>query len=544
MHRTKADKRTTGIDMRTGIIRRPGPAALRNRFGVSALMAAIAFTVAAKEPAADTRDVTKQQVQTAAEQIREALGEIQRIPGAFPAVSAVVVQGDATPLLFVQGIARADRPGPVDRSSLFYIASQTKSFLALLAARLDENRVLPLDTTLAQIWPQLTLPAPADPAKITMADLLSHQENLKTDTLNFLTAYVRAVPAADYPAMLARYTEARKEGFRYANIGDLVYGAALEARTGRTWQEWLQQEVLRPLKLDHVYSRSSRIPAQHLTWNHRWNGRAWIAYPPKPDELMHAAGGLQASADDMAAWMRANLRRRSPTGTPSTRSFELAQRPLAKADLSDGEFVCDGYSLGWYSCAYKNHPVLMHPGSYTGVVSVTVLLPAMDTGLSLATTSDSAMEGLQLELMKAFIGLATGQSGETERLRKAVADYPGRLARTVAARSDAVQKIRHEAMWGGWTWTPSRTEMKRYVGTFLSDRLGRLDVVQGTDGLEARLGAMRSALTPASVGLFGASKSPLDAPEAFRYSNDAGSLRWNSDTFTRVREAPTERPAE
>lgn len=525
--------------MRTGTTRRPWQTELLYYLSVAALVGFVASAAAAEQPRTDGEPLATQRVRAAANEIRDALGEIQKTPGAFPAVSAVVVQGDANLLMYIHGTAHAGRPGKVDRDSLFYIASQTKSFMALLAAQLDENGVLPLDTTLAEVWPRLELPAPADPAKINMADLLSHQENLKTDTLNFLTAYVRAVPAADYPAMLSRYTQSRKEGFRYANIGDLIYGAALQTRTGRTWQAWLQQEVLRPLKLDHVYSRSSQAPVHRLTWNHRWDGHAWIAYPPKPDELMHAAGGLLASADDMAAWMRANLQRRSPTGTPSARSFELAQHPLAKADLSDGEFICDGYSLGWYSCTYKDQHAFMHPGSYTGVVSVTVLLPSMDAGLSLVANSDSAMEGLELEMMKAFIGLATGQSGETQRLRKAVAGYPGRLSRTVSARLESVQKARREGSWGGWTWTPSRSETKRYAGTFRSERLGRLDVVQGPDGLQARLGEMRLTLTPASPGVFGASESALDAPEAFRYSDDADSLRWDDDTFVRVRKTDT-----
>lgn len=519
--------------MQIGRTQGPALAALRRGLGGIALTL-VASTANAQPPQADTDAPATQQVRTASDEIRRTLAQMQQIPGAFPAVSAVVVQGEATPLRFVQGIARAGHSGRVDHRSLFYIASQTKSFLALLAARLDETRVLPLDTTLAQIWPRLELPAPADPATITMADLLSHQENLKTDTLNFLTAYVRDVPAADYPSMLARYTQTRSEGFRYANLGDLIYGAALETRTGRPWQAWLQQEVLNPLRLDHVYSRGSRAPARRLTWNHRWDGHAWIAYPPKPDELMHAAGGLLASSDDMAAWMRANLRRHSPSGTPSAASFALAQGPRAKAGLSDGEFVCDGYSLGWYSCAYKHQQVLMHPGGYVGVVSVTLLLPAQDTGLSLVVNSDSAMEGVQLELMKAFIGLATGQGGETERLRALVDGYPERLARTVVKRRDAVEKARGDSAWSGWTWSPSHAQTRRYVGSFQSERLGRLEVVQDRDGLRAKLGAMRLSLIPASPGLFGASKSALDAPEPFRYDEAADSLRWNDDTFVRL----------
>ena len=493
--------------------------------------AALLFALA---PVALAHDIDPD-VQAAADGLRTALVELQKTPGAFPAVSAVVVQADATPLRYVEGVAHAGERGRVDSHTRFYIASQTKSFMALLAAHLDETGVLPLDTTLAQVWPLLRLPAPADPATITLADLLSHQEGLKTDTLNFVTAYVRAIPAADYPAMLSRYTESREAGFRYSNLGDLVYGAALEARTGKPWQDWLEREVLRPLRLDEVQARSSQVPARRLAWNHRWDGSAWIASPPKPDTLMHAAGGLVASTDAMAAWMRANLHQRSPTGSPSPRSFARAQAPVAKAQMADGEIDCNGYSLGWYACTYKDQRVLLHPGSYTGVSSVTVLVPARDAGLSLVMTSDSAMEGLQLELLKAFIGLATGQSGEDARLAKAVADYPARLARTVAKRADAVRTARAGAAWGGWAWAPTREEARRFVGVFTSERFGALEVVQGAAGLEARLGALRLALEPAAPGLFGASESRLEAPVEFRYADDAASLQWKGETFVRTR---------
>jgi CubicO group peptidase (beta-lactamase class C family) len=473
-------------------------------------------------------------VQAAADGVRDALVDLQAIPGAVPAVMAVVVQGDATPLRLVRGKARAGESAPVDRDSHFYIASQTKSFMGLLGAHLDETGVLPLDTTLADVWPGLALPAPADAAAITMADLLSHEEGLKTDTLNFLTAYVRAVPAADYPSMLARYTEAREPGFRYANLGDLVYGAALEARTGKPWQAWLDEAVLRPLGLDHTHSRTSAVSSKEQTWNHRWDGSAWHPSPPKPDALMHAAGGLTATADDLAAWMRVNLQRRSPTGTPSAASFERAQRPVAEAKLSDGEFVCDGYSLGWYACGYRGERVLMHPGSYVGVTSVTLLLPQRDAGLSLAFTSDSAIEGLALELMKGFIGVATGHADDAARLRKAVADYPARLERTVASRSKALAEARAEANWNGWTWKPSADEFARYAGTFRSERLGDLDVRATPSGLEARLGALALTLEPASEHLFGATDNALAAPEPLRYAATTDAIEWKDTTFVRV----------
>jgi CubicO group peptidase (beta-lactamase class C family) len=481
-----------------------------------------------------TEHVTPPAIREAAVQIGQTLEAVQQTPGSFPAFSAVIVHGADAPLIEVHGRARADRSAPADRHTLFYIASQTKSFIGLLAAILDRKGVLTLDTTLAQVWPGLRLPAPADPCRITMADLLSHREGLRTDTLNLITAYVRDVPAADYPRLLASETRAREPGFRYANLGDLVYGAALEARTGRSWHDWLDTEVLEPLQLKQVVSRTSTVAPALLSWNHQWDGARWMAFAPKPDALMHAAGGLLASSDDMAIWMRANLAPLAAGGGIDPVAFHVAQHPLARANLADGEIDCDGYSLGWYACTYKGEHVLMHPGSYTGAVSVTVLVPSADAGMSLMINSDSATEGLELELMKAFIGLVTGKPGEVERLRKTAADYPARLAGKTRKRLDAITHAQADPAWGGWTWQPATTDLDAFVGRYDNPVFGTMQVARIDGALQARIGALHLSLKPAQPDLFGASAGTLEPPEPLRFDADRRSVHWNDAVFTRV----------
>jgi CubicO group peptidase (beta-lactamase class C family) len=476
--------------------------------------------------------------------IERALDAAQRTPGAFPAVSAAIVQGDAVPWIHARGVRRTgegaangvDAPSDVDGGMLFYIASQTKSFVGLLGAVLDRKGVLPLDTTLADVWPELRLPAPADPRRITMSDLLSHQEGLSTDTLNFVTAYVRDLPAADYPRWLASETTTRAPGFRYANLGDLVYGAALEARTGRNWRDWLDAEVLRPLRLDAgVASRPSQVAPGRVAWNHQWDGGAWHADAPKPDALMHAAGGLLASADAMATWMQANLGLGGAGAGLDPRDFARAQRPVAAAKLADGEIDCDGYSLGWYACTYKGQHALMHPGSYVGAVSMTVLVPSAHAGLSLAVNSDSAMEGFELEVMKAFIGLATGQAGEEARLDAAVAALPERVAGKARKRAQAIADARKDAAWGGWAWTPDARALRQCAGTYADPLFGTLVVrVVGT-GLAAEAGARHLVLEPAKPGLFAASDGTLEPPEAFACGAAGDAVEWRGRTFRRIR---------
>jgi hypothetical protein len=185
--------------------------------------------------------------------------------------------------------------------------------------------------------------------------------------------------------------------------------------------------------------------------------------------------------------------------------------------------------MGWYACGYRGHRVLMHPGSYRGAVSVSLLLPDLDAGLSFAVNSDSAIEGFALELMKAFIGLAHGDAAEHARLQQAVADYPARLARLVESRREAAERARTDPSWG---WKPTRGELQAYVGEFESERLGRMSVRLGTDGLEAWLGAMRMQLTPTREGLFGARGSEIEAPQAVEFETET--LRWREHAFRRI----------
>lgn len=465
--------------------------------------------------------------------LREALDAAMRVSGGTPAMTAVVVQGDAAPWIDVRGVVRADRDAPADAGTRFYIASQTKSFVGLLGAVLDARGVFPLSRTLAEVWPDLVLPAPADPHRIAMADLLSHQEGLRTDTLNVLAAHVRDVPAAEYPALLATEAQPRDPGFRYANIGDLIYGAALETATGRNWRDWLDAEVLRPLALDGVSSRTSTVPAERLAWNHQWDGARWRTLRPKLDALMHAAGGLVATPAAMARWMQANLGIGDARGALPAGAWERSQRPLARAKLADGEIDCNGYSLGWYSCAYRGQRALMHPGSYDGTVSVTVLVPSARAGLSLIASSDSAMEGLQLAMMKAFIGLATGLPGEPERLRNAMAAWPANVEAKAAKRRAAIERDRADPQWGGWHWHPDAAALRPCAGDFANALYGVMRVEQDGETLSARLGELELRLAPARPGLFAASTVALEPPEPLQCDAGAGRLTWRGQKFQR-----------
>jgi CubicO group peptidase (beta-lactamase class C family) len=221
--------------------------------------------------------------------------------------------------------------------------TKTKAYMGLLAARLDVEGVLPLDMTLARIWPNLKLPAGGRQAgAVRLRDLLVHSVPFRAQEITFLEAYVRDVAPSEYPGLIERYAVARPDGFQYDNLGYNIYAAAVEAKTGRNWRDWLKERVFSPLKMTHTSGRTSGYPADQIAWSHQRAGAAqddwaradgWYLIAPKTDGMMQSAGGLMTSANDMARWLEAQLEGEGPAGSGLTRQiFARARLQNARAD--------------------------------------------------------------------------------------------------------------------------------------------------------------------------------------------------------------------
>lgn len=353
----------------------------------------------------DSGGATASHVAVAAEAVKRALDRTSAAPGSYPAISVVIATRNELPLLYARGTTKAQNGRPVTAGTPFYIASQTKAYVGLLAADLHERGILSLDSTLAEHLPGLTLPGGVDPSKITLAQLLSHQAPITSEALTYRTAYAGPVPANAYARLLTASASQREPGFRYNNLGYLLYAAILERKTGQSWHSWLERRIFRPLNLRQTSTRTSRFAARELAWRHRWNGRGWIMLPPKPDETMHAAGGIVASANDLGRWLQAQLGRGSRGGrsAPSAAAFRRALQPVWNGPTRDTGFTCRGYALGWHICPYGGDDVYVHSGMYGGARSIIAFSPAQGVGMAVSIASDSATGGLSGDLVRLFL---------------------------------------------------------------------------------------------------------------------------------------------
>lgn len=491
--------------------------------------------VAAQAPATTPGPASDADVQRAAGVVLDFARAAADQTGAPPALAVVIVQRGRAPIVWVHGALSAQPGSPAATGDTpFYIASQTKAFMGLLAARLDAEGVFDLDQTMADVWPDLTLPPGADPRAITFRQLLSHQGAFENEALSFRTAYSDRVPAADYGRLLATGSEARDPGFSYSNIGYLVYAAALELETGRDWRDWLDLALFQPAGMTRSGARASRFDG--LSAHHRWMGeRGWDTFAGKPDDLMQAAGGLVVSPNDMARWLALQLGEPNPAVRADW--VRAAQTRQVAADIQGDVVPCQGYALGWNICRIGAVDVRAHGGAYTGVRSGMAVSPELSVGIAVFSNSDSLTGGLSQTLIQTFFESVQDPALQSPTPEAFGAQYAERVAGFTQRRMGQVDQRRAEAMWAGWSWRPSSADRAAYVGRYRHPTYGDFVITRRGEAVHARIGVVDRALEPAAPDLFGLSDGPAGVPDPVRFERADGrvtALVWNDDRFERV----------
>ena len=475
---------------------------------------AVALSLTAPAPAATPTE--------AADKLRNFL---DGIPTLGPGYAVVVVDRDRHVLDYVRGQRDAKSGAPLTLDTPMYIASQTKSYMGLLAHRLDRRGVLRLDSTLAEHWPDLKLPDGVDASAWTLADLLNHRVPISADAITGLEAYIAAPDPKRYPQLLASFATARAPGFDYDNLGYNIYAAILFQNTGKRWQDWLQDELFKPLDLRHTSARTSDFAADTLAASHTWLGDAegWERVAPKPDAIMHSAGGIMTSPNDLARWLQLQLRGTGPRGFDAA-LFKAAHRSGVQVDPAARnayELPCDGYAFGWNICNFEGHVLYIHGGGYTGARTMMAFAPELGIGIGVFSNSDNMTGWLTSRTVVQYLQFLVDHAEAEEWAATRQKLYPERVAEFLASRRKQYDDVRADASWKGWAWKPAAEGLAVYAGSYRNEALGVTVAVTATsDGLHLRMGVLERRLAPAAEDLFGASWLRLDPPEAVQFLRD------------------------
>jgi len=194
-----------------------------------------------------------------------ALLEEARTEMKMPGLRAAVQFADGRLVTAAVGLGDVDAGIPLDNVIGMPGGSTGKTFVAALTMLLVESGTLALDDPASKWLGDRTWFSKLPNAdEIRVRHLLSHSAGLgdypgRPGFLLAMTGRVLRHGSAYFePEELIRFTLNRRplfpagEGYRYTDIGYLVLGRLIEAASGRTYYELLDERILTPLQLDEI----------------------------------------------------------------------------------------------------------------------------------------------------------------------------------------------------------------------------------------------------------------------------------------------------
>lgn len=205
------------------------------------------------------------------------------------------------------GMASIELGIPNTPEMKFQIGSITKQFTATAILQLQEKGLLSLDSPITKHLPEY----PQETGdKITIRHLLSHTSGIPnyTDMPDIMTQ--KALPVT-VDELLTTFKDKPLEfepgeKYKYSNSGYVVLGAIIEAVSEKTYEDYIRENILEPLKMRNSgYDHRDRIMenrAAGYTENEKGELRnADFVHMSAP----YSAGALYSTVEDMLIWDQA-----------------------------------------------------------------------------------------------------------------------------------------------------------------------------------------------------------------------------------------------
>lgn len=318
-----------------------------------------------------------------------------------PGMGIAIVSHDS--VLFAKGYGITDitTRQAVDANTLFALASNTKAFTSTSLAMLVDRGELNWNDKVIEHLPWFAMYNPYVTTEMTVEDLLSHRSGLKTfsgDLIWYGSTYSREDIIRKARHLKPAY--GFRENFGYSNLMFITAGELIPTITGRSWDDFVQEELLDKLEMNRSTLHVSDLNTLDNTAQpHTYVDGDLLQIPWLDWDNMGPAGSLISSANDMAKWLQMNLNKgiyKEDTLVSSWQMYEL-QNPRTNLAVTPGskrmfpETNFKSYALGWTLMDYNGMKVVSHNGGYDGMISQTLFIPEADLGFVIMTNSLSSM---------------------------------------------------------------------------------------------------------------------------------------------------------
>ena len=327
---------------------------------------------------------------------------------------AVVIVEDGK-IVHVKGYGEtlAGTGDKVTTETVFRWASLSKGVASTLAAKLDEDGIMPLNAPVSQYVTSLDLPEDGED-RATIADVLSHRLGIVRN------AYDNILERGKDPAEI----RGRMSGLgiecpvgtchAYQNVAFDSVAEMVKSSTGEEYSTASERQLFKPLGMTSVsLTLDGLLNAPRFARPH--NRLGVNVYRKQRDHYYRvaAAGGVNSNIKDLGLWMQAQMGMMPDVVSIDVRArmhepVVGTTREANKVRRYYPRMLDASYGLGWRIYDYDGHKVVGHRGAVNGYRAMIMFDPARKSGVAALWNSGSNQPvGLQLEVMDAVYGLPT-----------------------------------------------------------------------------------------------------------------------------------------
>lgn len=296
------------------------------------------------------------------------------------------------------GLANMEWNIPNKPDTKFRLGSISKQFTALLIVKLAEEGKIKLDVPITTYLPDYPK---ATGDKITIHHLLTHTSGIpnytsfpnffKDKSRNPFTPQDFVKTFQDLPL---EFTPGEK--FNYSNSGYFLLGYIIEKITAKSYEQYLQETILTPLKMTNTGYDHSDVILKNRAAGYEKRGKAIINASYIDMSIPYAAGSLYSTVEDLYLWDQALYTNK----LLSPAYMDLLYKPYIRT----GD---EAYGYGWFLGEFANGKdklkVIEHGGGINGFNTIISRLPADKNLVVILNNTGGTVLGEMNEAIRAIL---------------------------------------------------------------------------------------------------------------------------------------------
>ena len=366
--------------------------------------------------------------------VKELDAYIQDVQNEFevPGLALAIVKDGKVVIAKGYGVRKMGEAAKVDDQTLFGIASNTKAFTATALGLLVEEGKLEWDAPVVKYLPWFQLSDPYVTREIMVRDLLVHRSGLGLGAGDLLWWPTSTYDRKEIAKRLKFIPLVRsfRSAYAYDNVLYLIAGEVIETVSGLSWEDFVATRILAKLGMTDSKVRHSNASGNgNIAATHASVDGKVRPIEPFTSDNTNPAGGINASARDIAKWMIVQLDSGRVAG--GTRLFApqttvqlwrmVTPIPTGNPppELAPLRSNFNGYALGFGVSDYHGYKFVHHTGVLPGYVSKIAMIPELKFGVAVLTNqeSDEAYESITYHVLDEYLpGKKTDWLGAFKKL--------------------------------------------------------------------------------------------------------------------------------